>query len=304
MKFIELNKKLKEKVEPLYNIKGEDFFLVKQAITNLKAFLIKDLEEFNFASIDAEKIKKEVVNEQILTLPFVNEYRLVVLNNPNQEVVKFLNQLNLNEFDSVIVCVNAQNLTVGEEVDCSKLERSDIYKYILNYLSKQSLSIEERALDYIIEATNANMSNITNELNKIASYCVDSDMITMDVVANLVSSSSDYAIYMLTNAIDNKDYTSYQKILHDLSKSQSQGEIFSYIGKYFRRMQYIALNKNDEELAKILSIKPYAVKMSRQAVNKNGVKYYLNLYEKYVTLDYKIKSGDITPANALYELIF
>ena len=304
MKFIELNKKLKEKVEPLYNIKGEDFFLVKQAITNLKAFLIKDLEEFNFISIDAEKIKKEVVNEQILTLPFVNEYRLVVLNNPNQEVVKFLNQLDLLDLNSIIVCVNAQNLTVGEEIDCSQLDRSDISKYILNYLSKSSLSIEERALDYIIEATNSNMSHITNELNKITAYCVGLDMITMDIVLNLTSSSSEYAIYMLTNAIDAKNYTNYQKILHDLSKAQSQAEIFSYMGKYFKRMQYIALNKNDEELAKILGIKPYAIKMSRQAVNRNGVKYYLNLYEKYVNLDYKIKSGLITPTNALYELIF
>ena len=69
-------------------------------------------------------------------------------------------------------------------------------------------------------------------------------------------------------------------------------------------MQYISLNKNDEELAKILSIKPYAVKMSRQNITKNGIKYYLNLYEKYVELDYKIKSGKITPENALYELIF
>lgn len=304
MKFIELNKKLKEKVEPLYNIKGEDFFLVKQALINLKSYLIKDFEEFNFITIDAEKIKKEQVNEQVLTLPMINDYRLVVLNNPNQEIVKFLNQLDFNGLESIVVCVNAQNLTVGEEIDCSKLDRSDINKYILNYLSKQSLSIEERALDYLIEATNSNMSKISNELNKITAYCVDLEMITMDIVANLVSSSSEYAIYMLTNAIDNKDYTSYQKILHDMSKTQSQGEIFSYMGKYFKRMQYVALNKSDEDVSRVLGIKPYAIKMSRQAVAKNGVKYYINLYEKYVDLDYKIKSGDITPSNALYELIF
>ena len=77
-----------------------------------------------------------------------------------------------------------------------------------------------------------------------------------------------------------------------------------YMGKYFKRMQYISLNKNDDELAKILNIKPYAIKMSRQNIAKNGVKYYLSLYEKYIELDHKIKSGKISATNALYELIF
>lgn len=109
---------------------------------------------------------------------------------------------------------------------------------------------------------------------------------------------------MLTNAIDNKDYTTYQKIINEMSQSSTMGEIFSYLGKYFKRMQYVALNKNDNEIAKILNLKPYAIKMSRQNVAKNGIKFYINLYEKYINLDYEIKSGKISPANALYELIF
>lgn len=304
MKFIELNKQLKISIEPLYNLKGEDFFLIRQALTNIKSYLIKDLEEFNFVSLDAEKMKKEQVYEQIATLPIVNEYRLVVINNPNQDIVKFLNSYTFLDNTTVVVCVNADNLTSGVVVDCSKLDRADTTKYILNSLAKNKLSIEECALDYIIDATNGNMSKIVNELSKITAYCVNEELITIDIVTNLVSNTSEYAIFMLTNAIDNKNYSNYQKILNDLIKSQSQAEIFSYMGKYFKRMQYIALSKNDDELAKILNIKPYAIKMSRQNITKNGIKFYINLYEKYVTLDHKIKSGKISATNALYELIF
>ena len=38
MKFIELNKKLKEKIENVYNLIGEDVFLIKQAILNSYRF--------------------------------------------------------------------------------------------------------------------------------------------------------------------------------------------------------------------------------------------------------------------------
>ena len=87
-------------------------------------------------------------------------------------------------------------------------------------------------------------------------------------------------------------------------KSQSVQEIYSYMGRYFRRMFYISISKNDEELSKILNIKPYAIKVARQNVKKNGIKFYINLYRKYVDLDYKIKSGEISPKNALFELVF
>lgn len=304
MKFIDLNKSLKEKVYNLYNITGSDAFLVKQAITNIKYYLIKDFEEFDYIKLDAENMKSNEAIANISTMPLGNEYRLVVLLNPNNEVVKSLNNYDFTDLSTVVVCTNAEKLKNAETIECDKLDRTDISKYVLNYLAKNKQSIEERALDYLIEATNSNMTRISNELNKLTAYCVDMDLITIDIVTNLVSNTSEYAVYMLTNAIDNKDFTTYQKIINEMSQNASMGEIFSYLGKHFKRMQYVALNKNDDEIAKILNIKPYAVKMSRQQVAKNGIKFYINLYQKYIDLDYQIKSGKITPANALYELIF
>ena len=304
MKFIELNKNLKEKVANVYNIVGSDVFLVKQAITNLKSFLVKDLEEFNYIKLDADKMKAEEADAIIATLPMGNEYRLVVFVEPSADVVKLINKYNFDDLNTIVVCVNAEKLQVGETIDCEQLDKKDITKYILNYLSKFKLSIQEQALDYLLESTNSNMSKIVNELNKICSFALDEDLITITMVTNLVANSNEYAIYTLTNAIDNKDYANYQKVLSEMAKNLSRAEVFSYMGKYFKRMQYIALNKNDDELSKILGIKPYAIKMSRQNIAKNGIKYYINLYDKYVELDYKVKSGKISVKNALYELIF
>lgn len=304
MKFIEMNRKLKEGIKNLYNIKGEDYFLVKQAITNLKSFLIKDLEEFNYSKIEDAKLSNNELQAEIETLPIGNDYKLLVIENPTNDNIKMLNTYNFSDISTIVVCINASNLKEAEEIDCSKLDRTDLTKYILNYLSKFKLSIKEQALDYLIDATNSNMSNIVNELNKLTSFVDEGGVIDMEIVTNLVANASEYAIYTLTNAIDNKDFTRFQKILNEISQNQSIAEIYAYMGKYFKRMQYIALNKNDEELSSILNIKPYAIKMARQYVQKNGIKFYINLYEKYVDLDYKVKSGKISVKNALYELVF
>lgn len=304
MKFIELNKKLKDQILPLYNIVGEDIFLVRQAINILKNHLVKDFDEFNFIILDADKIKSSELEAQIVTLPIGSDYRLVVLNSPSADVVKFLNSYNFEGSSVVVACMNASNLKSAEIIDCEKLDRADIQKYVMNYLYKLNTSIEERALDFLIDATNGDMQKIVNELGKLSAYAIEDKVITLNTVTNLVSESQEYVIYMLTNAIDNKDLTAYQKMITNMSKSQSVQEIYSYMGRYFRRMMYIAINKNDDELSKILSIKPYAIKVARQNVKKNGVKFYVNLYNKYVDLDYKIKSGEISPKNALFEFVF
>ena len=304
MKFIQLVGNLKQNILPLYNIKGEDAFLVRQAILNIKRTVVSDMEEFNYLKLEADKMKPTELVATISTLPISSEHRLVVLVNPSNDVVKTLNKYDFADNSTVVVTVNAYKLTKGETIDCSKLDKADIQKYVLNMLNKNNLSIQEQAVDYLIEATNGNMSYISSELNKLISYAIDKEVITIEMVTNLVANTTEYAVYLLTNAIDLKDYSKYQAIINELSKHNTANELFSYMGKYFRRMQYISLNKNDNELATILNIKPYAIKMSRQAVAKNGINYYINLYQKYIDLDYKIKSGKISALNALYELVF
>ena len=306
MKFIELNKSLKTKIESVYKIVGDDVFLIRQTIINLKKHLIKAFEEFNFIKLDAEKMKTDEIEANLMTLPINNDYRLVVIVNPNNEICKYINNFDFSDSSTVVLAIGADKITVGQIIDCSKLDRKDLNNYILNYLAKLNLSIHEQALDYLVEACSSDTAKINNELNKIVSYSLGENIniIDLDLVTDLISYTNEYVIYMLTNAIDNKDYTKYQTIINQMNKSQSASEIFSYLGKYFRRMQYISIDKKDDELTKILNIKPYAVKMARQSISKNGIKYYINLYQKYVNLDYKIKSGEISAKNALQELIF
>ncbi len=304
MKFMELTKLLREEIKPAYNLKGEDIFLIQTAIKNLKSTLISDFEEFNFMKFNGEKLKIDELKAQIDTLPINSEHRMLLIDTPNSEIIKYLNSYRYEDNTCVIVCIHSDKFTNAEIVDCSSLDRKDISKYILNYLNKFDISIHERALDYLIDSTNKDMSKIHNELLKISAYASDLDVIDMDIVTNLVANSSEYATFMLTSAIDEKDLTKFQTILSDMSKSSTMSEIFSYMGKYFRRMQYIALSKDDENIAKILNIKLYAVKISRQYIKKNGINFYLNLYQKYTNLDYDIKSGKISPTNAMYKLVF
>ena len=90
MKFIELSKALKTNLDHVYSLIGDDIFLIRQALLNIKKYTISDLEEFNFTRLDAEKMKKDELEANIMTLPISNDYRLIVLDNPNTDIMNFI----------------------------------------------------------------------------------------------------------------------------------------------------------------------------------------------------------------------
>ena len=103
MKFIELNKKLKENIENVYKIIGDDIFLIRQTILNIKKYLVKSFEEFNYVKLDAEKMKVDELESNIMTLPIGNDYRLVVIEKPNNEICNFINKFLLHATNSSLL---------------------------------------------------------------------------------------------------------------------------------------------------------------------------------------------------------
>lgn len=304
MKFVELSKNLKLGIDKVYRLTGDDSFLIHQAINLIKTAVVKDFEEFNYIKYESDNLKPEDLEVTLQTLPIGCDYKLIVIELCNVDVAHLINSYNFDNSSAVLICVNCEKVNVGVVVDCQKLDKKDIYRYVLNMLVKHNLSIEERALDYLIDATNSDMSRINNELQKIIAYCNGKDVVKIEDITNLVFNSDEYVIYMLTNALDENNLTKFQKVLTSMTKTLSYAEVFAYIGKYFKKMFYTSISKNDDELQKILAVKPYAIKVMRDNVKKNGKNYYIELYNKYIELDYQIKSGEISAKNAMYSLVF
>ena len=82
MKFMELNKSLKTEIKPLYVLKGDDVFLLNQAINLIKNATILNFEELNFVKLDGAKLNKNEFVAQLETLPIGNDYRLIVIDSP------------------------------------------------------------------------------------------------------------------------------------------------------------------------------------------------------------------------------
>lgn len=311
MKFIELSKSLNE-IKSSYIIKGDDEYLKAKAVAMIKSACIKSYEDFNYVRIDFAKTSIISLREIITTLPFGDDTRLILLENATIDgafldaVKKYYDLDGVSQGTCIVFFepkVKKQcNIT---EIDCSKLDTTTFEKWLMNYLNKHCMTIEKKAIRYITEVSSCDLAFCTSELPKLISYAQDNGVITESDVRLLLTKNENYFIYNLTSAIDERDKSSYMDILNALIKTEMVGNVFSFMGTYFKRMFYIALsNESDNVVAEYLKVKPYAVLKSRQYVGKNGKMYYISLFEKYIKLDTDIKSGKISPQNALYDLIF
>ncbi len=304
MKFLELKKSLNQP-KSIYSITGDDEYLFSQAIRLIKEGLVSCFEEFNYLKVDMDNTKPSDYANLLNTMAFGDSYRVVVFTGPNAEQIKVINEVTKQGLDRVVVvCVQpAVKVDNAEIVDCNHLERADLIKWLNNQLAKSNAKIEKGAFDYIIDLSSGDMAYLNSELPKLIAFVGDKTITREDVDVTFTKNKN-YFVYHLSNAIDMRDKKAQFDILNTLTLSQNIGEIFMFLGAYFRRMFYCAIGKgSDDELATILKVKPYAIAKAKQYVTKNKPTYYINLYNKYIELDFNIKSGDITPQNAMYELL-
>ena len=303
MKFLQFKKSLSEP-KSVYSIIGDDEFLVSQAIRIVKEVLVTCFDEFNYLKVDMDSTQVKEYANLLNTMAFGDSYRVIVFTSPTAEQVKAINGLTKDLDRVVVVCVQPEGKVDNAEiVDCNHLDRSDLIKWVNNYLAKSNTKIEKGAFEYIIDLSSGDLGYLNTELPKLISYAGDKT-ITKEDVDLTFTKNKNYFVYHLSNAIDTKDKKAQFDILNTLTLSQSIGEIYTFLGPYFRRMFYCAISKDsDENLASILKVKPYAISKAKQMVTKNKPTYYIDLYNKYINLDFSIKSGDITPQNAMYELL-
>lgn len=304
MKFLELKKSLSSPYS-VYSITGDDEFLISQAVKIIKEGLVTCFEEFNYAKVDSDATKVADYSNIINTMPFGDSYRVVVFYKPLAEQVKAINKLINNDLGKVvIVCVQpSAKLNNEQVVDCSHLDKVDLVRWINNYLAKSNTRIEKTALDYIVDMSGGDMAYLNTELPKLIAY-VGEQAISYQDVDKTFTKNKNYFVYHLSNAIDSRNKKMQFDVLNTLTLPQNVGEIFTFLGAYFRRMFYCAISKSsDNEIASLLKVKPYSITKAKQYVVKNKPQYYIALFNKYVELDYSIKSGKISPQNAMYELL-
>lgn len=311
MKFSQLKQHLSSQLMPAYYIFGEDAYLCLSAQKMIEKHCNITMPQLNISVFNDENFNLEKVLAACQSLPFMDEKRVVVLNDPNfdakttKEIVKFLKTKNSNVCvvfkDSNSAISNSQIANECEVVDCNGLDEQTLFSLITFRLKKHGISITSSALKILVEYCNANMTFVDQELKKLVAFAGKNGEITPETVKSLVHKNIEFAIFELSNMVVEKNSQRVYEILDlMLANKESPTKILGMIANVFRRVFYVSITKGtDVELAKMLGVKEYAIKIARKTSKNFSPKKLKLILDQAGELDFKIKNGSISETNAL-----
>lgn len=179
--------------------------------------------------------------------------------------------------------------TIEEVNSDNNYIRSYIKEYIKDYMID---------INYFLSKVSDNLDNIKNELDKLMLYKMEDKNITNKDIDDLVIPNIEEDIFALTDSVItnniDKSITLYNKFM---DKNYEPIYIIGLLGNQFTLLYQVKklynMGKNNNEIASILGVHPYRVKLAIQ----NSYYYTEEDLIKYIyklgNLDKDIKTGNI-----------
>ena len=321
MKVTELKNNLKQgNLSNVYLITGKEQVFIKEIQKSFKEIMSAEEREMNFSNFDLEEVSiADLINEAI-SAPFFGERRLVFAQHPYfltgektknviEQNVDLLIKYIQDPTPSTILVIFAsydkldarkkitkQLKKLATVVDAGQMEGPVLNRTIKADLNKAGYEIEPAALELLINKTKGNYSLITNQLDKLKLYSLQTKKIDQTAVNELVPQSLEDNVFDLTTQILNKNIYKAEELYNQflLQKIDPILLVAIIISQLRLLIQIQILSEkglSEVTIAKNLRLNPYRVKYSyRQAKSLNRKRLQV-MYSDCVNLDYQIKSG-------------
>lgn len=181
-------------------------------------------------------------------------------------------------------------------VDCGKEDRGSCARFASNFFGRGG--IDGSALYKLVDYCDCDMSKIFLEAEKLAAYS-EGNRVTSADVEETVSEDVDYTIF---NVVDSIGRGRKERAVKQLGRLESQGvapsHILGTLIKHFSRSLHASISPlPDGELAKLLGVKEYFVKLNRERRNLSRPDLK-KILEMLTDCEYNFKSGKLTEQTA------
>lgn len=306
MKFAELKKKVTAgEIAPFYRLTGSDEYLKSSAIGILKS--VVTLPELNAVTLEAPS--SIALRDALTSVPMMSEKRLVVADKLT-EADALASYAQAPNASSILVLTDQPDvrrggkkeskreeavrgfLTAAVEIDCSPLDERTIVGWMSARAAKFDVEVERAAASLLIEYCRSDMSRISGEFDKLASYRMGGTVTEADVRA-LVKPELEFAVWQLSKAVAAGDAKGALTIYESFDEDAKKPEVlFGAIYSHFRKLFYASV-EDDVTLKKELGMKENALFAVRREANKFGAARLRRILLSLSQLDEDMKNGTV-----------
>lgn len=310
-------------IRPLYYLYGEESYLIEKGVKQLLSRLVStDLRDFNLNVYYGNECTGDDIAAAAQTLPMFAEWRVVQVKNSDKLSAAALEALAAYVQDpSPSTCLILQGEKIdqrkkffvemkkrGELVEFKRLYENQLLPFIRSEAAEQGKKFQPAAAELLVCLSGNNLQDLVSQIEKIILYAGSRDIIELDDVKAVVSDTRVDSVFELANSLGEKNL---DKALRNLHALMYDGEapllILAMLTRHFRQLwkvrELVERKVPSQEIGKAAGVHPYFLQgIVRQSKNYR-VAELREVFEKFFTLDFALKSGSAKPALLLERLV-
>ena len=304
------------KFERVYLLYGDEPYLTKYYKNRLKKAIIPEEDSMNYCYFDTLPDNIETVTGFADTMPFLGDYRLVILEKAScfKKDVGLADYIpNIPEYTVMIIVEDEVDKRsrlykaiskCGCVMELKKLSLQDMKLSIGTKLKRVGKGITESDCEYFIECVGDDMNTLTNELEKCIAYAGDKPAVDRNVINAVCSMQVENKIFDMVDAILRHDGNTVYRLYGDLvTLRENTFGIMAVIRKNYNRLLMVSeLNEKSCSLSDIAArtkMADWLVKKQLQKIRKYPSEKLKKALEIIVDTEYAIKTGNFSEQNGI-----
>ncbi len=314
--------------KPVYFLMGDEPYFI-DLITGyiMDTVLTEDQKVFNQTVVYGKDVDAPAIISAARRYP-MNAERQVIVVKEAQDIkdIEALTVYAENPMKSTILVVNYKYKTLdkrkklykivkakGEIFESARLYDNQVPDWISGYLKLKKKTIDPKAAVLLTEFLGAELSKISNELDKLIITMPDSEtQITPHHIEKNIGISKDYNNFELNKALSKRDALKAMQIADYFSKNQKNHPyrlsivmLYSFFSKLL--LYHSLKDKSRKNAAMALKINPFFVSEYELAAKKytmNKVAGIISLLRQYDMKNMGIGSTSVPAGELFRELVF
>lgn len=299
----------------VYLLYGTKEFQINEEIKKI----CKNIDEMNISRYDLTNDLLSLAIEDAQTLSLFEDKKVVIIENADMftgstskdsEIVqKYLD--NINENTTLIFIVHNDKLDTRKKITKLIKEKGKVLEYndeldTISLVRKlfKGYNIDYKTINLFIDRIGNNPLIIQNEINKIKIYKGNDKNITDEDILNLTIKLIEIDIFKLIDYIVKKDKEKALELYYEMLKMNEEPiKIVVILANQFRIMyqakELFKKGYSEKDIASILKIHPYRVKLAIQNGRNYTSKTLLKYLNDLANIDIGIKTGTLNKDLAL-----
>ena len=310
---------------PIYFLMGEEPFY----IDNISDYIVENVlqeeeKEFNQSVLYGKDLEVEQIISEAKQFPFGAKKRVIIVKEAQnikniEQLESYLN--NPQPSTLLVICYKykkidkrkkfGKNLSKKALVfESKRLYDNEVPSWIVKYLSEEGYKIEEKASFMLAEFLGTQLSNISNELDKLMIIIKKEEKITANIVEKNIGISKDYNIFEFQQALGSKDILKANQIVNHFAANPKNHPLVVTLGmlfSFFQKLMAYHSIKDKNNVAVELKVNPYFVNQYSSAAQNYSQSKLFDIFIYLKQYDLKSKGVNNTSTKdgeLLKELVY